>query len=718
MRETYYYVESYFKKMLGFSGEGYVMRQDVQKLAEVRGQIVVERHNELRRFDEWFTHGNPATVVCSVSGIGGIGKTTFLGQIAERALCVGIKTIRVDGYLGFASASQLLFYLCGQAGLDALTGTESLSEVINQLSEWLSEHRTIFLFDHFEELVSIESFIRTLLIARLPVNGVMLVFASRAGLSIGWRTDPALVARTFRITLNNLSWQQSLEYVIRAGIEKVDLQQRICRETSGYPLSLALAVQSAMNEMENEEDHSYSINEISAGLIREVAPHLNLLVDGLIFLRTSTQDVLGHLLQKAVPSGDYRDLGRLSFVRTTDKGLAIHDVARAYLLSDMKIRDPQRFDQIYQRAVRVLGRMIEGFSGSAAYDATHNLITLCMYAKPVFAFPNVPVPMQISARTLPQCKPVTENDVGELHRLMDTGIVGGMMMPKPQGLHELLDLLIRHFPESLRVVRSSDGRPAAFTTLVPLYQEAIALLPSSTVEVLQERLGGELSRYERMSIEETDTLLSLITTVPLEPQEFTFFDLLLAIKLTGWIELAQGKRCLLFSSVPEVKAFHLQRGYEYLNPQGIHSQPVDVFALDFRKRSMGKWLIALLLDTKTAPSRLATQSSEDITIEILRDALKNLRNPMLLQQSELAKFLELSADELHGMLHSVLTDTTPRKPLTTMLQSILRLSYVEGTSVVAIADKLNIGRTTYYRYLEKALHALIKIMVMERDEAL
>ena len=98
---------------------------------------------------------------------------------------------------------------------------------------------------------------------------------------------------------------------------------------------------------------------------------------------------------------------------------------------------------------------------------------------------------------------------------------------------------------------------------------------------------------------------------------------------------------------------------------------------------------------------------------MLRGALTNLRNPILFKQSDLARVLELSADELYRILHLSLTETTPRRPLTTMLQNILRLSYVEGRSVVAIARELNIGRTTYYRYLEKALNALKSLIVGE-----
>ncbi|QSO52703.1 helix-turn-helix domain-containing protein [Alicyclobacillus curvatus] len=308
--------------------------------------------------------------------------------------------------------------------------------------------------------------------------------------------------------------------------------------------------------------------------------------------------------------------------------------------------------------------------------------------------------------------------MAELHHLVDTGVVGGMTMENPKDEHALLDMLLRHFPESLRVIRRSDGLPTAFTTLVPLHKEAIALLPRPIIEALRERLGTELSRYERISAEATDTLLSVITTVPLEPEEFTFFDLLLAIKLTGWSELAHGNRCLLFSSIPDVKTFHLQLGYEYLNPRGAHHQSVDVCALDFRNQSMGQWLVSLLLDATISPPSFHAQSSKHISTEMVRDALKSLRNTRLLMQSQLAKMLELSGDELYQELMALLTDIAPQAPLTAMLQNVLRLSYLNGMSIVAIAHELNVGRTTYYRYLDRALDALRQVLAVKQDEGL
>lgn len=681
-----------------------------RRLSEMHERIVIKRHNELNRLEDWLSGKDNPTTVWSLSGIGGIGKTTFLGQMEELARKAGTPVVRIDCYLGFANASEFLGYLCEQLGLSESGEMRSMSEAANLLLRCLYEQRIILLFDHFEELVSLESFIRTQLIPRLPMNGVLLVFATRAGLSIGWRTDPALLTRTVEVTLNNLTWQQSVEYVKKAGIHETDLQQRIIHETSGYPLALALAVQSALQESNKDNDHHpFIAHAISAALIREAAPQLNTLIEALIFLRTATQDVLSQVTRTAVSTEDFRALGSLSFVRVTGKGLAVHDVARAYLLSELKVRDPQRFDELFHRAVYVLGRLIEGASGSKVYDLSHNMVTLCMYAKPVFSFPNGSIPLQVSARELPKCEPLMESDVARLHGLIDIGIVGGTAVRTVQDHHDMLDLLIRQFPESVRVIRHDDGQPAAFTTLLPLYKESVSVLSGSTVDALRERLGLELLQYEQVSLVETDTMLSLITCVPIESQQFTFFDLLLAIKLTGWTELAEGKRCLLFSTAPELKEFHLQLRYGYLKPLGTAAQSVDIFSLDFRSQSMGKWLAALLSGTKTVP----LQQGENITVttDSLRDVLKHLQNPDMLKQSELGRALNIPAIDLQRMLLAAITEETPPKPLTAWLQNILRVSYLQGrTSIVAATQALNIGRTTYYRHLEKALSALLEVI--------
>ncbi|MCY0895176.1 MAG: hypothetical protein OWS03_02610 [Alicyclobacillaceae bacterium] len=91
-----------------------------------------------------------------------------------------------------------------------------------------------------------------------------------------------------------------------------------------------MAVQSALYYPLRESAEESIPFQVSADLLREIAPHLNRLVECLAFLRTATQDVLEEVLGETVSAKNFRELSRLSFIRLTDKGLSLHDVARTY----------------------------------------------------------------------------------------------------------------------------------------------------------------------------------------------------------------------------------------------------------------------------------------------------------------------------------------------------------------------------------------------------
>lgn len=679
----------------------------VRVLGDARAELVVDRAIELKPFTDWMDDVDAPSVLWSVRGIGGIGKTTFLGEIRDRANRQGLSTVFIDGYVGFSSASELLLDICTGLGMENANGKE-IPQMLNLISRWCATYRTILLFDHFEEMTSLDSFTRTELVPLLPENGVMLIFASRCGLSMGWRTDPTLITRTKQMTLRHFTWTQSVDYMKRLGIHDEHLRQRISRETSGYPLALALAAQSALQWAGEEERDSLPTHEISARLIREVAPHLNPLVEGLVFLKSCTQDVLSDVLQDDISFDDFTALRRLSFVRETEMGLAVHDVVRAYMLHDLKTRNPHRFDVLFQRTVHVLGRMLESAVNSRqTYDLSHNLVTLCSFATSVLAFPNASIPMDVSNRALPKCEPAMESDIDTLLSLLDTGVVAGPVMPFRESNQALLKLMACKFPESLRVIHHEDGRPAAFATLLPLYEESVASLPRVLVQILRESLGAELKRYEHIALAETDTVLSLISCVPQEAREYTFSDLLLGLKVDGWTELAGGKRCLLLNTVPDVNAFYSQLQYDHLHRKYVEGLAVDVYALDFRTASIGTWLVPLLLKSQTRRKC----AIGDVSKDMLRDALRQLYQTDALAQCAFTKAMNVPVEEVQNMLLQALSDVPPPKPLSTMLQSILSAwCSPHKTSVIATAQSLNIGRTTYYRYLDKALSALLKVI--------
>ncbi|MCY0895175.1 MAG: hypothetical protein OWS03_02605 [Alicyclobacillaceae bacterium] len=367
---------------------------------------------------------------------------------------------------------------------------------------------------------------------------------------------------------------------------------------------------------------------------------------------------------------------------------------------------------MFERTVHILGAKLENSTDGVAYDLSHNLVTLCTFAAPVLEFPETTFPMKLSARSLPRCESVRESDVLPLHHLLDTGISAGVVDSRLADVHALLDDILYIFPESLQVVHRSDGRPIAFATLLPMDAMSLAHLPASITAALQDRLADEWELYQHMQHGESDTTLSLLSCVApeAETEEYTFFDLLLALKVTGWSELAQGQRCLLLNTSPPVDMFYSQLGYRRLSSRADHASLVHVYALDFRKESIAKWLIPLLLGS-SADEVSARKPTWALTKESVRDCLKNIHNAQKLDESDVAKKLGRSGQQLQTELREALFESPPRAPLTEEFQMVLQKTYLHGKpNVVAITNSLNVGRATYYRRLDNALSALTNVL--------
>ncbi|GMA57618.1 hypothetical protein C7445_10389 [Alicyclobacillus sacchari] len=677
--------------------------------SQIRNTLLITRHDELQPFIDWLSEARPGTAIWSVQGIGGIGKTTFLGQIQASARRYGADTVYIDGAIGFTNASDLLSYLHSSLQFSSSSSTPLFGSLLNQWHERTHSKKTVILFDHVEEMSFLESFLRKEFVPQVPFENVLLVFASRQGLSIGWRTDPNCVVRLKSLDLHPFTWEQSMQYTFEFGIHDLQLQQKISRATAGYPLALAFAVQTT----EQQETAKFggdweAVLEMAFRMFSEVAPHLSPLVEGLAFLRSATQEMLVELLELEVPRDHFRDLSRLSFVRTTEMGLVMHDVARTFLLNDLKLRNPQQFDNLFLRAVMVLEKAIQHYPKRLTYQVCHNMATLCTFRPSALTFPHPTMQMILSARALPNCEFLIESDVALLHDMLDKGMASGLFLEETMDHHGLLDVLIHLSPEGFRIVRDRHGHPLAFAAFVPLCGECLAQLPPHIVDMVRRGLGEDFSTYEMTHMAQTDTVLNLMSCVANETEEHTFFDLLLALKVYGWAELSQGRRCLLFGSRPEVTSFYTQLHYEPLYTDTVAPTPGSImFALDFRQKSMGRWLASLLLNTEIAEAH----STVTPTVESLREALKCLRRPKQYEHIELASALGMSADALMARLSELLLEKRPTTPLTVELQRVLALTYLgQRQGVFAISRDMNISRSTYYRYLEQAHTALLQVL--------
>src|SRR6185436_17370643 len=68
-------------------------------------------------------------------------------------------------------------------------------------------------------------------------------------------------------------------------------------------------------------------------------------------VRQFDQPLLAAMVGEATTEGAFAELCRLSAVRPTQRGLALHDEVRRGLLTDLHWRDPARLDQLRARAL-------------------------------------------------------------------------------------------------------------------------------------------------------------------------------------------------------------------------------------------------------------------------------------------------------------------------------------------------------------------------------
>ena len=181
---------------------------------------------------------------------------------------------------------------------------------------------------------------RSIFLPRLPSTGLLILFVARQNLSESWQHDLAWRNRVSHMELQPLNRQELTQYGFRTGIKKsVDIE-RIHNESQGLPLALALT--SEKLNLIGEEAWPISLR-ISAELLREVtSPDLQETLDLLSILPQATLKQIGRLVRSPLNAAMLLQLSRISFVRPTAYGFALHDVARHYLLEDFMRREPER----------------------------------------------------------------------------------------------------------------------------------------------------------------------------------------------------------------------------------------------------------------------------------------------------------------------------------------------------------------------------------------
>lgn len=686
----------------GPTGRNPIQKVSAVNLGDTSRCLIVERQADLAHVKQWLQDVGSDTRICVIEGITGIGKSIFLGQIERLASASGFRTAKVDGRSGLLHPQDMLQVLLEQLRPPGDARVPSGPEAFRQIAEALNSP-TVLLLDHLDDAGSFLSYVRASLIPILPAQGTLLVLATRRRLPLDWSADPALLGRLESLVLGGWSVPEATEFLRRAGVGDPDERRRIWRETRGFPLAVALSAERSRQQTTTSEGTG-SNAEIAHMFWHEAPRRSDDLVEALAFLRTATERTLAEVLGEEVSPRAFRSLASLSLVRRNESGFGMDRYARMYLLADLRARAPERFQTLWQRTLGVLAKRLRAKGPSDVfYRNAFDLAAMSAQASGLLVYPGMSADPGLMASKPPFWGPARSSDARHLHRLVDRGIVPSLAGEGTvQSPHELLDTVLLHFPDGVRVMRGQDGRPGAFYTLVPLGAKALGTVLK---RALPDPIAGGPIPYAQSSEAETDTLLCVMSCIPPDADDFTFTEMLLSMHAAGWADLGGGKRCLLFSNLPEVSGYYRQLGYVPV-PQFMGDRPSIVFSLDVRHFGMDAWLARRLAQVQDHPD-----GGVAVTPAVVRTALGQLHSPDALGHGELAVRFGFDGSWLQGLLIALLTAVPAPAPLDGTGQQVLRMTYLQpNQSATTIARLANMGRSTYYRHLDRAMDALTQVL--------
>lgn len=327
-----------------------------ERLSRARTRAFVGRDEELGRFEQALAGDPQAPFAFYVCGPGGIGKSTLLRCMADRARAAGRLLVELDGR--FVSRDPAEFERAAGPFLD-VAGTVLFVDSFEH-SQWLES----WLWQHF-----------------LPraADGTLVVLGGRHTPQPQWTTDPAWSGLLHVIELQPFSEEQSRSLLAAAQI-RPELRDRVLRFAAGNPLALSLAAAAGSAGCSSEAVWAPSadvLRTLLAGLIGDVPSAAHRRALEVVAQAHSTSE---ELLTAVLPEEDahllFSWLRDLPFMESTHRGLHPHDAARETLAADLRWRAPHAFASMRQRLAEEYLRLLREAPEERVWTVTDDLFHL------------------------------------------------------------------------------------------------------------------------------------------------------------------------------------------------------------------------------------------------------------------------------------------------------------------------------------------------------
>ena len=674
------------------------MNRQEGKRAGSRNRGFVGRRRELEVFADWLADDAAPFRIFSVTGIGGIGKTTLMAEMARLAGQDRHLTVWIDGRTCPHTPAAFLESLGATLTLEPELAGIKPEFPLKPLIQATPGRRAILLIDNFESLTLLEGWLMDVFMPKLPLSGFAVALASRPSLSPVWITHPVWGRRVAELPLPHFSDEETLAYIRAAGDFPDETVGRLSRLTDGHPFALALATDSAIKgKGEGREAEALVSQAVSASVLRELASsELQPMVDILTVLSQANQEALTELLGYPVTIGQYRELGGMSFIKREIQGLSLHDIARMYLLQDLRQREPERLKELRASAARFLHRKIKA---SGKDEARRVAAQMLLLSKDMFVQQAAYADFAKDALFRPM-QPFLESDMPALRELIRQWSVYSIDPWHYEIYEKFLEELALRFPDCIAVLRDRNGDAVGMFITVLLRYETGKLLK----RYFPAELAACCSDEEWMKTpDEADTYFAVLCTATDKLPGYTREELVGLQILDRLSLLGDGSRAILIATNDGLKQLLKGLGFRMKETPTRECDTswaeAHVLELDLRSGNFGDWVLSFFEGER---SPRALMPSPPVTEQALRKMLSLLHSPGLLEDYLVYVPGVRGGKELQRKLTRLLEDASAG--LSERDRTVLSAAYGGRTNGMEEAAALCLmSRATFYRHLRAAI---------------
>ncbi|WP_338541961.1 hypothetical protein [Paenibacillus tundrae] len=675
-----------------------------------QGKRFIGRIQELNMLNQWFADSVAPLTIFSVTGMGGIGKSSLLSEMMAVSRNRGATAIWMDGRFCGSTPSVFLDYLSSAVGLETMESGGDCTP-LSRLRTASARNRYVIAVDNYEELFLLESWFLEVFVNKIPANGVLIILASRPEPASTWRTHPRLQQCLVQMPLQHFTDEEVTNYIAGVGTLNRHMAGKIARMTDGHPLGLALAVEAADQHCNIRlREWAELSHMVSARLLHELTlPSLQPMVEVLTLLETANQELLSSVLQTEVTLQEYQVLKRMSFIRSDPSGVVLHDLARLHLLRDFRQREPQRVQAMRVRIAGILRPLHEKAEPHERNQITRKMLLLCqesMLQHRKYA--------DVSADSLfTPMEAMKMEDMPALQQLLWQWCQYSVEPWQAPLYRDFLDELARRYPEGIVVMRDKNGEPIAMFVTVFLHRESSEILLKYFPDEMQECFTSDEMKCEP---DQADTHYAVLVAARDDVPGYKREELVGYMALDRLSLLGDGARVLLVATNPNLKLFLQSIGFQMRKTRtrvcDLYDEQADVMELDLRKEKFGDWVMSLL-NTETLANgtshSTAVKERMSWTETDVRKMLALLHSPGELQpyaermngMENGIQFQMYVLDLLEGRTHGICQQD----------QMLLYAAYwTHAGNPTAAAQVCSMSRATFYRHLRAALKRLARVL--------